>query len=341
MKRIIFVTLLALSWHTGALAQISQKQISQKPSSRDISAFSKPQYDKANEILRFAKSDKEMPSLLGKTQASAQIVDPRLQISNNDTAGELNGIILGIGVKNYSRFSFSQNYEQEITRVTRVPNATGADAYQKTSTITQLESPIRANGNGVGVNLLFGYQGFLSPFGRVAQLGMRVYGDLDVTNIAISKDMDFSALRYGVNFDALLNFIITTGIRDSKKYYKVKKKPSHFTLGIFTGVRIGGVSYFGKDIRMLDKRMQELGNGGAFPKGSFDFGVNLGLRANWLKHIRVELVFALPVYHTNYKASNDKVVNDVTTTNRINGEIRERWSIGLPYTYFFSIFDKD
>ena len=170
---------------------------------------------------------------------------------------------------------------------------------------------------------MFGYQGLSAPFSEMVQLGIRVYGDLSATKIHFGDNIAPTMLRYGLNADMLLDFILGQNL----------------WLGLFAGVRIGGTSYLGDDIKAINKRLTALNNG-SFPKGSFDFAVNVGLRTNITQNSGVELVFAIPVYQMKYKASSEKVekTNTTTTTTAtsLSGAFKEQWSASVRYVWAFS-----
>ena len=338
MKRVAFVIFLSLSSLRGemgesalsshSLGAIATEESKSHESNKNYKSMSQKQNNKSNidlALQNYDSSDLASNDLDSSLQATLSAQNDGVGKSRNDKIGESNGIILGLGV-NYGSFRFTQNYEQAVTQVKVVSGATGADAREMTTTITQLESPIRTNGNGVGSGLIVGYQGFSRPFSEVVQVGLRVYGDINVALVRFeSGGVEYAptALRYGFNADFMVNFIVVEQI---------------FGLEIFAGVRIGGISYLGDDIKAINRRMQSLGNNaGAFPKSSLDFALNVGLRANVDRNSGFELIFALPVYQTSYKSSNDSVVNDVTTTNRINGSFKEQWSAGVRYIWTFDI----
>ena len=264
-------------------------------------------------------------SASGDSESSPSLAEIDYQKYSPSLAeGEQSGIILGFGV-GYHNARFTQNYEQVVTEIKAVAGATGADAREMITTTTQLEPPINAIGYGIGNGLILGYQGFFAPFDKVVQLGMRVYGDLNATLVHFtSNGVSYAptALRYGFNIDFMTNFIVVERV---------------LWLGLFAGVRIGGTSYLGDDIKAIDRRLRALGNGGAFPKGSFDFAVNVGLRTNIAKNNGFELIFAIPMYQAHYKASDESVVNDKTTAMRLSGAFKERWSVGLRYIWTFSV----
>ena len=241
------------------------------------------------------------------------------KIINN---GETSGFILGLGAS-YSSFDFAQ-YNQ--TQTTIVENrATASGGTTTTTTITPLHS-IVANGYGIGSGVIIGYQGFLEPFSEVVQFGVRVYGDLNAIKTYI-KNNDIlytpTMLRYGLNIDTMINFIIMK---------------HSFGLGLFAGVRIGGISYVGKDIDSIDRELHKLNNG-SFPKSRFDLGINVGLKANIARNSGLEFIFALPMFAVDYSANNERVTKTntqtTTTTNRLRGEFKEQWSVGLRYIWTF------
>ena len=101
-----------------------------------------------------------------------------------------------------------------------------------------------------------------------------------------------------------------------------------------------GLRYLGDDIKAINKRLTALNNG-SFPKSSFDFAVNVGLRTNITQNSGVELVFAIPVYQMKYKASSEKVekTNTTTTTTAtsLSGAFKEQWSASVRYVWAFDI----
>lgn len=237
-------------------------------------------------------------------------------------SGEISGFMLGIGVS-YGSFRFTQYSETQTTIVNNSSTASGGTT--TTTTITPLNS-ISANGYGAGGDIIVGYQGFLEPFREVVQFGVRIYGDINATQTHIKNGDKLYVpimLRYGLNIDMMTNFIV------AKRY---------FGLGLFAGVRIGGVSYLGKDIDDIDRTLRELNNGN-FPKGRFDLGVNVGLRANIARNSGIEFIFALPIFELDYKANKERVTKTntrtTTTINRLRGDFKEQWSVGLRYIWTF------
>lgn len=245
------------------------------------------------------------------------------ELSKSINSGEVSGFILGLGAS-YGSFGFTQYSETQTTIVSNKATAQGGTT--TTTTITPLYS-ISANGYGVGGGIILGYQGFLEPFREVVQFGARVYGDLNATKTHIRNDDKLynpTMLRYGLNIDMMMNVIVVKRV---------------FGLGLFAGVRIGGISYLGKDIDNINKELRKLNNGN-FPKSRFDLGINVGLRANIARNSGVEFIFALPMFELDYKANKERVTksNTQTTTtiiNRLRGDFKEQWSVGLRYIWTF------
>lgn len=242
--------------------------------------------------------------------------------SKSINSGEVSGFILGLGAS-YGSFGFTQYSETQTTIVDNKSTAQGGTT--TTTTITPL-STISANGYGVGGGIILGYQGFLEPFREVVQFGVRVYGDLNATKTHIRNEYKLynpTMLRYGLNIDMIVNFIVVKRV---------------FGLGLFAGVRIGGISYLGKDIDNIDRELHKLNNGN-FPKSRFDLGINVGLRANIARNSGVEFIFALPMFELDYKANKERVNKSngktTTTINRLRGDFKEQWSVGLRYIWTF------
>lgn len=237
-------------------------------------------------------------------------------------SGEVSGFILGLGAS-YGSFGFTQYSETQTTIVDNKSTAQGGTT--TTTTITPLYS-ISVNGYGAGGGIILGYQGFLEPFREVVQFGVRVYGDLNATRTHIRNEYKLynpTMLRYGLNIDMMMNVIVVKRV---------------FGLGLFAGVRIGGISYLGKDIDNINKELHKLNNGN-FPKSRFDLGINVGLRANIARNSGVEFIFALPMFELDYKANKERVTKSngqtTTTINRLRGYFKEQWSVGLRYIWTF------
>lgn len=255
----------------------------------------------------------------GKSLKSSDLFESPKSINS----GEASGFILGLGAS-YGSFGFTQYSETQTTIVDNKSTAQGGTT--TTTTITPL-STISANGYGAGGGIILGYQGFLEPFREVVQFGVRVYGDLNTTKTHIKNDDKLYAptmLRYGLNIDMMMNFIVAKRV---------------FGLVLFAGVRIGGISYLGKDIDSIDKELRKLNNGN-FPKSRFDLGINVGLRANIARNSGVEFIFALPMFELDYKANKERVNKSngqtTTTINRLRGDFKEQWSVGLRYIWTFN-----
>ena len=273
------------------------------------------EFDSADSTHPLAPSAREGEQM----SESAESLNDKVSESLNAKMGESSGIILGLGIS-YHNFRFTQNYEQIVSLIKQ----TGNENVSTTTTATQLEPPINLKAGSGGGSIMFGYQGLSAPFSEMVQLGIRVYGDLSATKIHFGDNIAPTMLRYGLNADMLLDFILGQNL----------------WLGLFAGVRIGGTSYLGDDIKAINKRLTALNNG-SFPKSSFDFAVNVGLRTNITQNSGVELVFAIPVYQMKYKASSEKVekTNTTTTTTAtsLSGAFKEQWSASVRYVWAFDI----
>lgn len=344
MKKIIAVALLVSYCHTEPLqkGEVSQTQ------DKGILRFA--QYDNESS-LRASASERGNPQCANKESCwSNSIILSASEISQTNNTSEAqkpieilessalsetseinkpniseiqpSGLIIGVE-SSLSAFGFAHHHEVETTTINNTPTAQGGTT--STTTITPIDS-FDMRGIGGGYGLIVGYEGFWRQFTSKGELGMRIYGDLHATHTHFSnaqKSLNPIMLRYGVNVDALLDFIIAQ---------------SSLHLGGFIGVRIGGKSYVGKDIDTLDMQMRQIGDG--FPKASFDLALNLGARAKLAQHHGIELVFSVPFFASNFNANSLKVAKTnaqtTNTTTKISGDFTQYWSVGVRYIYTFS-----
>ncbi|MGX3098087.1 outer membrane beta-barrel protein [Helicobacter sp. 23-1046] len=334
MKKIIAVVVLVSYCHTqplqkGETSQTQDKEIlryaqydNQNPqNNKDLKDDSNP-YESQN--LQGEQSGDSLTNKQGEvlhTNNPIQARDAITPLESKDFS-QASGLIIGIE-SSLSTFGFAHHHEIETTTINNTSTAQGGTT--TTTTITPIDS-FDMRGIGGGYGLIVGYEGFWRQFASKGELGMRIYGDLHATHTHFSnaqKSLNPIMLRYGVNVDALLDYIIAQ---------------NSLHLGGFIGVRIGGKSYVGKDIDTLDTQMRQLGDG--FPKASFDLALNLGARAKLAQHHGIELIFSVPFFVSNFNANSLKVAKTnaqtTNTTTRLSGDFTQYWSVGVRYIYTFS-----
>lgn len=222
--------------------------------------------------------------------------------------GAKNAFFIGFGI-DFSPFTYSKDLQQEISRVNN---------NQHTQTITRTTlSTLHIKGSGAGGNILIGYQGFLVPFSEIAQIGLRAFLDVGALKLNFSDNgtkITPTLLKYALNVDLILHFMDAN-------------------LGIFGGVRLGGASFFGRDIDALDRNLREYN--GNFPKGAFDLGINVGLRANIAPHSALEIAFNKPLFKFDYKGTRTNKNGSTNTYTRLLGAFKQEWSVGLRYIWAF------
>ena len=334
MKKIIAVVVLVSYCHTqplqkGEVSQTQDKEIlrygqydNQNPQNNKDSKEDSNPYESQN--LQGEQSGDSLANKQGEvlhTNNPIQAQDAITPLESKDFS-QASGLIIGIE-SSFGTFGFAHHHEVETTTINNTSTAQGGTT--TTTTITPIDS-FDMRGVGGGYGLIVGYEGFWRQFTSKSELGMRIYGDLHATHTHFSnaqKSLNPIMLRYGVNVDALLDYIIAQ---------------NSLHLGGFIGVRIGGKSYVGKDIDTLDTQMRQLGDG--FPKASFDVALNLGARAKLAQHHGIELIFSVPFFVSNFNANSLKVAKTnaqtTNTTTRLSGDFTQYWSVGVRYIYTFS-----
>ncbi|TLD80107.1 outer membrane protein [Helicobacter sp. MIT 05-5293] len=125
--------------------------------------------------------------------------------------------------------------------------------------------------DGLSYEIIAGYKSFFTP-----NFGLRYYA-----NFAYGEHkkggadkITANAMDYGVNIDALYNFISSENVN----------------FGAFLGLGAGAVSWGGKTLK--DQKMDKTG---------FNLALNVGLRSEFAKHHGVEIAAKVPFMTTTLK----------------------------------------
>ena len=134
------------------------------------------------------------------------------------------------------------------------------------------------NASGFGYELLFGYKQFFTP-----EFGLRYYVNIAGANTSKSIEgikAKANVMNYGVNVDALYNFI----------------NDDSLSFGAFLGLGLGMNSWSGNGIDSYDDLARE--NGESISTSGFNLALNLGVRTEIAKHHGVELAVRVPFITT-------------------------------------------
>lgn len=149
--------------------------------------------------------------------------------------------------------------------------------------------------NGMSYEVIAGYKQFFTP-----SFGLRYYANFVYAQHKVKdseSDMKIDAMNYGVNVDALYNFVSS----------------GDTNIGAFLGLGVGAMSFGGKDLK--DQKMDKTG---------FNLALNVGLRSEFAKHHGVEIAARVPFIATTLA---DDEIQKVTA--------KENYNVGVRYIFSF------
>lgn len=161
---------------------------------------------------------------------------------------------------------------------------------------------VREKAGGVDLGFIIGYKTF-----SINNIGFRIYGNLNYQPKFSSKgeDAKLTLLSYGVNADFLYNFI----------------SDINYDIGLFAGVGIGGNTYGGDSIKMLDNATNGAYNV-IFSTTSFNMWLNAGLRSNFYKYFGLEVGVRVPFITTNILTINYAGAPNTALQNQGIGDMK-------------------
>ena len=168
-----------------------------------------------------------------------------------------------------------------------------------------------ANGSGLNYGLIAGYKQFFTD-----SFGLRYYANIDYNSSKIKADGEKASLNvinYGVNVDALYNFVSSDGM----------------DFGAFLGLGLGANTWSGKAISDNKKELERFGKGDKVSTTGFDLALNAGLRGVFAKQHGVEIFARVPfVATTIFDFKDDAGVNFKYTASH-------NYNAGVRYTFSF------
>ena len=165
-----------------------------------------------------------------------------------------------------------------------------------------------ANGSGLNYGLVAGYKQFFTD-----SFGLRYYANIDYNSSKIKVDTEkvaLNAINYGVNVDALYNFVSSDGM----------------DFGAFLGLGLGANTWSGKAVDGFKEQTKDSGK--KVSTTGFDLALNAGLRGVFAKQHGVEIFARVPFIATTMLDIKDDTMSVKTSASR-------NYNAGVRYTFSF------
>ncbi|CAM3299281.1 outer membrane protein [Helicobacter labetoulli] len=165
-----------------------------------------------------------------------------------------------------------------------------------------------ANGSGLNYGLVAGYKQFFTD-----SFGLRYYANIDYNSSKIKVDtgkVALNAINYGVNVDALYNFVSSDGM----------------DFGAFLGLGLGANTWSGKAVDGFKEQIKASGK--KVSTTGFDLALNAGLRGVFAKQHGVEIFARVPFIATTMFDIKDGTVSVKASASR-------NYNAGVRYTFSF------
>lgn len=168
-----------------------------------------------------------------------------------------------------------------------------------------------ANGSGLNYGLIAGYKQFFTD-----SFGLRYYANIDYNSSKVDFGAEnggkgsLNAINYGVNVDALYNFVRSDGM----------------DFGAFLGLGLGANTWSGKAVD-TGKEMANVANKSLSTTG-FDLALNAGLRGVFAKQHGVEVFARVPFIATTMLDAKEGAESVKYSTSR-------NYNAGVRYTFSF------
>lgn len=165
-----------------------------------------------------------------------------------------------------------------------------------------------ANGSGLNYGLIAGYKQFFTD-----SFGLRYYANIDYNSSKIKMDTEkvaLNAINYGVNVDALYNFVSSDGM----------------DFGAFLGLGLGANTWSGKAVDGFKEQTKDSGK--KVSTTGFDLALNAGLRGVFAKQHGVEIFARVPFIATTMLDIKDDTMSVKASASR-------NYNAGVRYTFSF------
>lgn len=176
---------------------------------------------------------------------------------------------------------------------------TGIKYDEKGTLATSAREPY--SGGGLRFGLLGGYRHFF-----LSGIGIRGYANIDYFEAPASIGT-IQSLHYGINADLLMDF------RE---------------IGVFVGIGVGGVHYFGSSVDRLKAQASSSTQGFGVQQNGVETGLQLGLQSALCKSVGLEIIARIP-FISHY------FINKGDESNIVSRQITQSYSIGARILYHF------
>ncbi|TLD95715.1 outer membrane protein [Helicobacter jaachi] len=180
----------------------------------------------------------------------------------------------------------------------------GSTTLKLSSNVLGETENIKNTKSGLNYGIIAGYKQFFTE-----SFGLRYYGNIDMSSATIESQA-YNTLNYGVNVDALYNFVTSADM----------------DFGVFLGIGLGANSWSGEGIN--DAKSVPAAAGKKATTTGFDAALNVGLRGVFAKAHGIELAARVPFVKTTLFDIN---VTDVS----VKATIHRTYNVGLRYTFGF------
>ncbi|MCH5314226.1 MAG: outer membrane protein [Helicobacter sp.] len=161
------------------------------------------------------------------------------------------------------------------------------------------------NFGGVGYEIIAGYKQFFTP-----EFGLRYYANFAGANTSATiegtdETAKLNVMNYGVNVDALYNFI----------------NDDSLSFGAFLGLGLGMNSWSGDTVKNIKNDLSSIGK---VKTSGFDLALNLGVRTEIAKHHGIEVAARVPFLATT-----------LIDKDGIKGTLQQTYNVGARYIFSF------
>lgn len=160
-------------------------------------------------------------------------------------------------------------------------------------------------GGGLKIGILGGYRHFFTQ-----GIGLRGYVNIDYFESQAPANLSvgtIQAVHYGINADFLMDFK---------------------QIGVFFGLGVGGVHYFGSGVNRLKNEAKSSASGFGVSQNGVETGLQIGLQSSVCKSVGIELVAKIPFVPHYF-------INKGSEANIISRQITQSYTVGARILYHF------
>ena len=162
-----------------------------------------------------------------------------------------------------------------------------------------------SSGGGLKIGILGGYRHFFTQ-----GIGVRGYANIDYFESKAPANLSVGTIQgihYGINADFLMDFQ---------------------QVGVFFGLGVGGVHYFGNGVDRLKSEAKSSSSGFGVSQNGVETGLQIGLQSAVCKSVGIELVARIPFVPHYF-------INKGSEANIISRQITQSYTVGARILYHF------